>query len=221
MRCPSTCSRLSVGGHPGVVQPRDVRVLERGENLAFPRQPGGPRRPAPGAVRQLQRDLAALQQVGTLSQPHAGHAAFADLAQQAIGAHVLPRLLRTFTVGGCRYGEIGGLDLGQRSQQLLLRAVRMREQGAQPRLERQVLPAERVEPGAARCGRKGQCIVEQAAKGRPLVGRKLEVALHRVAPMGYFKDSARNSRACSQSRRTVRSVTPSASPISASVSPPK
>jgi hypothetical protein len=37
----------------------------------------------------------------------------------------------------------------------------------------------------------------------------------------YFNASARNSRACSQSRRTVRSVTPSASPISASVSPPK
>lgn len=37
----------------------------------------------------------------------------------------------------------------------------------------------------------------------------------------YFSASARNSRACSQSRRTVRSVTPSDSPISASVKPPK
>lgn len=75
----------ALGGDAGVVQPRDARVLERGEDVALARhalrEAGGP-----AGVRELERLLAVQAAVGALGQPHRGHAAVAELAQQPVGA---------------------------------------------------------------------------------------------------------------------------------------
>ena len=68
----------------GVVQVRDVRMGERGEDLAFARhalrEPGA----LPRAVRQLQRNRPIDEPVGALRQPDHAHAAAAQLAHQPI-----------------------------------------------------------------------------------------------------------------------------------------
>ena len=78
---------LAGGRDAGVVQARNVRVFQRGQDLALARQALGQAGAAPGAVRQLQGHLPALQLVGALGQPDAGHAPFAQAAQQPVGAH--------------------------------------------------------------------------------------------------------------------------------------
>ena len=72
----------SAGRHARVVQPGDVRMRERGEDVAFPRHAFDQLRPRPGAARKLQRHLASDHPVGPLGEPHRAHAAFAQLAQQ-------------------------------------------------------------------------------------------------------------------------------------------
>ena len=82
--------RPAAGRHARVVQPRDVRVVERGEDVALPRHALGERRARPGAARQLQRHGAPDHPVRALGQPHRAHAAFAQLAQQTIRTDVAP-----------------------------------------------------------------------------------------------------------------------------------
>ncbi len=104
---------LAVVGHAGVVQPRDVRVLQRGQDLALARHALGQARASPRAVRELECDAAALQHVGAFGQPDRGHAAFANLAQQPVRADQgLARGPVIAPVPGPRR-ELVGLDLGQ------------------------------------------------------------------------------------------------------------
>ena len=60
----------------GVVQPRNVRMRERGQDVAFAAQPLG-ERAAPGHARQLERDLPRELSVDALGKPDGTHAALA------------------------------------------------------------------------------------------------------------------------------------------------
>ena len=171
--------RLTVGREAGVVQPRDVRVLECGEDLALARQAlaelGAPRHQA----RQLERHLAPLQHVGAFGQPHLAHAAFAEPADQFVrsdpGAGPQALLARAAAVQ-----ELRGLDLGQRIQRQRAGGVcRMFEQRAQTRLEHIELGVELLDPGRALGGRTIERITQQSPQRGPLGGRQIELSLHR------------------------------------------
>ena len=73
--------RTAVGGDTRIVESSDVRMRQRREDLAFARHPLGERCDSPAHVRQLQRDLAFQQAVGSIGQPDTGHAAVANFAQ--------------------------------------------------------------------------------------------------------------------------------------------
>ena len=83
---------------------------------------------------------------------------------------------------------------------------------------------ESFEPPGTLTGRQIEGRVEKATQTGPVLRRQIEVAALLHSPLSmpiYFSASARNKRACCQSRRTVRSVTCSAAATSASVRPPK
>ena len=81
--------RRAVGGRAAVEQPRDVRMIERRQDLAFELQPAlhlARQQPAP---HQLDRDLLLELLVGALGEEHLAHAAAAEAAHDAIGADAL------------------------------------------------------------------------------------------------------------------------------------
>ena len=67
----------------GVVEPGDVRMLERGEDVALAGEPFA----RPGAKRrgELQRHLAPRQRIGALGEPHRAHAAVAERKSSTYG----------------------------------------------------------------------------------------------------------------------------------------
>ncbi len=172
---------LAVVGDAGVIQPRDVRVLERREDLALARQALGQPRALPRAVRQLQRDAALLQQVGALGQPHAGHAAAAELADEPVGADPVAG---AFDRRGQRRELVGLDELGQRGEQRgVAGGLGMPEQRAQARRERAIgRIGQGVEPAATLRGWQRQRVVEQRAQTRPLRRVEVEARVHRMLP---------------------------------------
>jgi hypothetical protein len=199
---------LAVGRQPGVVEPGDVRMVQGGQDLALARQPLGQPGPAPVAVGQLQRDLAALQHVGALGQPHGRHAAFAEQAQQPVGTDPLRPLVADRAVRRVQ-GEVGGLDPRQGRQRFLQRGtVGMRQQRAQARQQLGVLGTEPGQPGVARVGRQVEGLVEQLPQARPPFRREVEVAAgaHARPPRSKAPTSApRRGRAAPAPSRGARS----------------
>ena len=159
--------------HARIVEPRDVRVFERGQDVALTshaRDEVGP----PGAIRQLQGDLALQQAVGALGQPDGAHAACADGPEQPVGAD----------------DRAGGLDVRHRVEQLSVGVVgagggwpaqwgKRFEEGrglngrseaekrAGSRLEPFLVRAEPGEPALDIVGRKVKRLVEQPVELRP------------------------------------------------------
>ena len=189
---------LATGRDARVVQARDVRVHERRQDVALACELLGEAAAAQPGVRKLQRDLAFQHAVGSLGQPDAAHAATADLADQRVVAHTLTGASRGFI--GAELGQGGQAVvgawfgvLGQHLPQALdVGLVRCRQPG---------------QPGFARADVECQRFVEQPAQRGDGGGVEGHQSLS-MAP--------RSSRALVQSRRTVRSVKSSASPISAS-----
>src|SRR5439155_18067707 len=68
----------------GVEQPGDVRVTQARENVALAVEAHRERLAAGPRIRQFHRHLALERTVVALSQPHLGHAAFAERSDQAI-----------------------------------------------------------------------------------------------------------------------------------------
>ncbi len=99
--------------HPGVVQPRDVRMLEQGVDVALARHAPGQPRP-PRQAWQLQRHLPLEATVGALGQPHRAHAAAAELADEPVGADeitpVRHRLVGCQPAPGPDTGPLKGAD---------------------------------------------------------------------------------------------------------------
>ena len=118
--------------HPGVVQPRDVRVLQRGQDVALARHALG-QAARPGQARQLQRHQAFELPVHAARQPDTAHAAFTQLAQQPPRAHGVAERRRTrrgfgrcsrqFGQGFQEAAALGAHWLGQQVAQRVLQWI--------------------------------------------------------------------------------------------------
>ena len=85
--------RHAVVGHAAVVEPGDVGVLERGQDLPLVAQTAqafGTRPPLPD---ELERHLLLELSVGPFGEVDRAHAALTDLAKQAVGADAPSGLL--------------------------------------------------------------------------------------------------------------------------------
>ena len=141
-----------------VVEPRDVRVIERTQDVPLALHA---RREAlgPGELRQLDGQLALELTVGALRQPDRALAAAADAFEDAVGADLVARL----QVGG-RLGHPGqGVEEGLR-----LDARLRRQQPAQRALQAMVFGGEAVEPGLTLGRLECQHLVEEPVDDRPL-----------------------------------------------------
>ena len=97
-----------------VVQPRDIRMRQCGENPPLARHALREPCALPRPMRKLQCNRPVDQPVAPLGEPHRAHAAVAQLAQQAIGSHLVAGLIaagvgsigiaehRARISGGCR-----------------------------------------------------------------------------------------------------------------------
>ena len=144
---------LPVVGLPGVVQPRDVRVHERTQDVALARKTLHQHAALQAQHRQLQRHRALEHAVGALGQPDLAHAALAEHAEQAVRADGVAALEAGgvaaavagvgFVRGGQRQGrpaleQIGGRCLapsGQQFTQPRRQAGGLAAQALQPRLD--------------------------------------------------------------------------------------
>ena len=181
--------RLAVVSEAGVVEPRDVRMIERGEDRRA-RAPCALRaRSAADDVRQLERDRPIDQAVDALGEPHRAHAAAAELAHQSIRRRRSGRSASVAAAGfeldaRQRREKIAGLDFG-----------RAREQNPQLRLESLELRVERIQPRGARCRRAIERLVEQPLEIGPGCG--IEPELRHRAPVA-------NDLCCSTESRRVK-----------------
>src|SRR5215468_504656 len=80
-----------LGRDPGVVESRNVPVLERGKRVALLLETLGDSS-GPAIARQLEGNLALQRTVSAFGQPHSPHAAAAEFAHQAVRADVLADL---------------------------------------------------------------------------------------------------------------------------------
>ena len=78
----------------GIVEAGDARIFQRGQDAAFAREAFGHLRGHFLQAGNLQRHLSLERPIGASRQPHLGHAANAQGAQQFVGAEPLTRLAR-------------------------------------------------------------------------------------------------------------------------------
>ena len=176
--------------------------------------------------RQLERDRAAQEPVGALGQPHLAHAAAAELADQAVGPDERSRGERPSS-GAADRRRRGSVSM---KSPVLARARWASRSDSSGRSDA-ASPESVDQPGRARGLVEIERVVEQLGQYTPAGGLELHPRILRscgsepdIGPTGkgrYLSAIASRSRAFSQSRRTVRSVTPRALPISSSVRPPK
>ena len=158
---------LALGRHARVVQPRNVRVRQSGEDVALPCQAFRERRPWPGAARQLQGDSAADQAVRTLGLPHGAHAAFAQLAQHPIRTDHHAGLVRR-SLGTVAGGEIHRWNRAEKIGGLHRR--RVGEERQQARFQGGVRGSQCGEPLRALGRGEIERLIEQVAQPNPCVG---------------------------------------------------
>jgi hypothetical protein len=154
----------AVAGDAGIVEVRDVRMLERGQDVALDRETLR-QVLAPGQLRRrLQRDVALEGPVGALCQPHFGHAAGAKAARQLVRADALTLL----QVADC--AQPLDVELRQRRQRI---AGAGRQRAPQRRREVGMLGRQRLQPLCALRLVGVDHFVEQPAQARQLQGRQL------------------------------------------------
>jgi hypothetical protein len=153
----------------GVVEPRDVGVVERAEDV--PLALHAHRQPLrPSELRQLQRELALELPVGALRQPDRALAAAADAVDDAVRTDLVSGLQLRRSLGhpGKRVEEGHRLDARLRGQQPAQRA-----------LQPVVLRRQPLEPGFVLRRVQGQRFVEELVDDRPLrrkVGEQFQVS---------------------------------------------
>jgi hypothetical protein len=149
---------------PGVVQARDVRVLQAGEDVALARHAFG-QATAPRQARELQRNLTLEAAVGPLGQPHRAHATKPQFADQAIGTDRLVGGQLGQRAGGtvehARHARQGGEEL------VGLHPAGLRQQRAQGVAVLRVLAVELLDEGVARGGIERERFIEQCTDDRP------------------------------------------------------
>ncbi len=153
--------RATVRAHAGVVETRDLRMLEAGQQVAFVREALGRRRGIFQAdVRDLQGDAA--HHVDRLfGQPDGGHASLAERLEQAVRAqHHSGREGRQARVlSGQRRGD----ELGRWPAQRIARGRPLVGLDEPPDVDREVRPRrlETIQPGRAIRGSQVHGVVEQ------------------------------------------------------------
>ena len=181
-------------------------MREPGQNVALAGEAFGQRVVVQQDHRELERHLPLDQTVDTLGQPDEAHAAAAQFADQTVGPDHRARRQRRLTSH-----RIVERHFGQRLEKRIAARGALAHHAAQRRENLGVFEAQAIEPGGADVLRLIEVFVQQSGQGGPDAGSDP----HRV------RSAARIRRAFCQSRRTVRSVIPRASPISGSVSPAK
>ena len=83
--------RQSVRTHPGVVQPCNVGVLQRRQDVTLPGKTARKVLAQAQQHRELQGHVTLEGSVGALRQPYLGHAAFAEQPDDPVGAHDFTR----------------------------------------------------------------------------------------------------------------------------------
>ena len=223
----------------GVVQARNVGVLQPGQDVALACKTLG-QAGRPTQVRQLQRHLPLDAAIAALGQPHAAHAALAQRLQQAIRAYGFagPPRVRALVIAGVVGARVLGrqLDDGAAIQPVPgfhPTAGVCCEQAAQCGGQGTVGRGQVVQPGLLSRAVQVHRHVQQRGQACQFSHSQRHACLRFEALAVKYGPAFRNRtwvycscanssrRAFSQSRRTVRSVTPSAAAISASVMPPK
>ena len=86
MRLPSTYSSTRygcpIGRRSGIEQARNIRMIERIQNVALPREPFAEQTISPASSRKFHRYRPGRQAIGALCDPDFGHSALADFFNQ-------------------------------------------------------------------------------------------------------------------------------------------
>jgi hypothetical protein len=154
---------LTVLGHPGVVEPRDIGMLQGGEDVAFPRHPLRQLRLGQPPVRKLERHSSLECLVDALGQPDRPHAAPTQLPLQPVGADDIPgRTGGSIDVSRqqCARGQLGECT----EEVVRLERLRPRQEIRDQRAKLRIHPGQRLEPGAAFRGVQGESHIEQAVE---------------------------------------------------------
>ena len=195
-------------------------MVERRENLAFGNEALVQLVGVLARAQDLHRNATTELSIVTLGEVHDAHAAAPELAQHAVRPDVAAaHWVRNETGEMCRGGTVEWTFRFVRGQQQLHFAAQTR-----------IAATPRLEPHRTPLGRDFQRLVED------VFDQGAEVRLHvrrvggsarwwppRCGHVSAFSPNQRfnQARAFTQSRRTVRVVTPSASAISVSSSPAK
>ena len=224
--------RLAVGGDARVQQRDDAGMFEAGEMIPLATERLQHRgRHQPGADG-LDRDAALVQAVGAMRRIHHAHAAGLDHLVHA--PRTEPRAAAPDRTGVVAHpGRIARIARGhplQRRHQGVLAGIRP-QQRRQGRAQIGIPRPQRIQRRRQFRFRHVRIPVEQIQRPGhdPVVGRHRCPERMPPLPASVMNGIAcaspncvkRNARALRQSRRNVRSVTPSTSAISASSRPPK
>ncbi len=209
--------RRALGGEARVVELGDVGMNQAGEDPLLAEQPLEARRRGV-AAHDLDRHPAGEEPVGALAEVDPAHASLSDFAHHPIGTELGPGRVR-FLVEERRGDEVFGQRAARR-QEVVLREGRREQRGE---LSAQRLVGDRLESLRTLRGREveelGQPPVElsNVVPAGPAPPRAHGVAAPApgILPRALFSQA----RARSQSRRTVRSDTPSEAAVSSSVMP--
>ena len=140
--------RLAVGGRAAVQQPRDVRMIQRGQRLALGLEPAHDAvgiRPRPD---HLQRRLPPERGIGALGAIHHAHAARAHKRIHAPGAD--RRADEVHMAGGCQAKALRGVRPAPRESRWTGRAT---PAATAPRRAARCRPAQADATNASRCSR--------------------------------------------------------------------
>ena len=196
-----------------------LRVIEGRQDVALARHPLREPRARPRPTRQLEGNGPFDHPVGALREPHGAHATFPELAQNLVGTRLSlaagPRRPHR-PDGVCRSGRLSGSSPERRPRRPILH----RQAGGEVAAGRRRSP-ERDDRSTARDPRGPVRVPRPAGGSSTAHGVDMPSHFSSAHRRSYFNASRSSSRAFSQSRRTVRVVTPNAMAISVSVRPPK
>ena len=123
--------RLPAAGHARVVESGDIRMVERGQNLALGDEPVRERGVPPRAVGELQRDRTVHHHVGAMRQPDGPHSTPRDPPDHPVRTDGVRNRRGILVV--TRGAVVRGVDLRERAQEsAAVGGIRLREPLSEP-----------------------------------------------------------------------------------------
>ena len=202
--------RLAVVGHAAVEQPRDVRMIERREDLSLGAEAVASMSASEPAAQQLERDLLLELSVGALGEEDAPMPAAAELADDAIGADDPPARSEPESSSRHERRRARGRRPARKrwASPAERAALRLRLSDARGRLRTPRRAARSSSEGSLSSARSRSCSIRRQRSASP-TRREVESV---IGPPPASR--SRKSRALTQSRSMVRGVTPSSSATS-------